>query len=123
MERAFDFNRVVPLQDKILETPVQLFNQHLILHAELARQFCGDDRQVFAMLLPDERKVVLANVDNMAFKAKYKPIMLFVKQKNIRGDKSISLQEFFADSSEISQENRKLQHQVLATESTLEIHL
>lgn len=123
MERTFDFNRVVPLQDKLLETPVQLFNQHLIIHADLALQFCGENRQVFAVFLKEQGKMLLATTDNVAFKATYKPLMLFVKQKNSRGDKSISLQEFFADSPELSHENTQLGFHLSEAEPILEISL
>jgi hypothetical protein len=123
MERAFDFNQNIPKQEKMLETPVQLFNQHLILHIELANQCIGEDRQVFAAMMPEENKILLAKTNDLSFKAKYKPIMLFVKQKNIRGDKSISLQEFFADWPEISRENKKLEYQRKEVELTLEIIL
>jgi hypothetical protein len=123
MERAFDFNRVVPLQERILDVPVQLFNQHLIIQSDLARQFCGENRQVFAVFLNDQSKILLANTDDTAFKAKHKPIMLFVKQKNSRGDKSISLQEFFADWPEAPQQNRELEYQLSETEPILEISL
>lgn len=123
MERAFDFNQNIPTQGKMLDTPVQLLNQHLILHVDLANQCIGEDRQVFAAMLPDVKKIFLAKTNDMAFKAKHKPIMLFVKQKNTRGDKSISLQEFFADWPEISKENKKLEHHWKEVESTLEIIL
>nr|WP_287937505.1 hypothetical protein [Algoriphagus sp.] len=123
MERAFDFNQNIPKQEKMLETPVQLFNQHLILHIDLAKQCIGEDRQVFAAMIPDEKKILLAKTEDMAFKAKHKPIMLFVKQKNAKGDKSISLQEFFADWPEISSENKKLDYQWKEIELTLEIIL
>lgn len=123
MERAFDFNQNIPKQEKMLEAPVQLFNKHLILHIDLANQCIGEDRQVFAAMIPEEKKILLAKTKDMAFKAKYKPIMLFVKQKNARGDKSISLQEFFADWPEISSENKKLDYQWKEIELTLEIIL
>lgn len=123
MERAFDFNQNIPKQEKMLDTEVQLFNEHLILHVDLANLCIGEDRQVFAAMMPEEKKILLAKTNDMAFKAKHKPIMLFVKQKNIRGDKSISLQEFFADWPEIPKENRKLEYHWKEVELTLEIIL
>lgn len=123
MERAFDFNQNIPRQEQMLDTPVQLFNEHLILHIDLANQCIGEDRQIFAAMMPEERKILLAKTNDMVFKSKHKPIMLFVKQKNIRGDKSISLQEFFADWPEIPKDNTRLEYHWKENESTLEITL
>ncbi len=123
MERAFDFNQNIPKQEKMLDTEVQFFNEHLILHVDLANLCIGEDRQIFAAMMPEEKKILLAKTNDMAFKAKHKPIMLFVKQKNIRGDKSISLQEFFADWPEIPKGNRKLEYHWKEVELTLEIIL
>ncbi|WP_194775408.1 hypothetical protein [Pararhodonellum marinum] len=123
MERAFDFNRIIPPLTKMLETPVQLFNQHLVLYLDVAEGFIGESRQVFASFINEENKLLLANVSNVGFKAKHKPIMLFVKQKNVRGDKSISLQEFFADWPHISKHNRELKYLFNENEGILEINL
>lgn len=123
MERAFDFNQNIPQQSKILDTPVQLHNQHLIIQSDLANQVVGEERQAYAAMMPDAKKILLTKAGNMAFKAKHKPIMLFVKQKNMKGDKSISLQEFFADHPDLSQDNQSLQYNFQENEGILEIHI
>lgn len=123
MERAFDFNQNIPQQSNLLDTPVQLRNQHLIIQNELANQLIGEERQLFAALMPEANKILLTKATNMAFKAKFKPIMLFVKQKSVNGDKSISLQEFFADNPDLSQDNRALEYIFEAKEAILEIHV
>ena len=123
MERAFDFNQNIPPQSKIMDTPVQLHNQHLIIQNDLANQVIGEERQTYAAMMPEEKKILLTKASNKAFKAKYKPIMLFVKQKNIQGDKSISLQEFFADHPDLSQENQALNYSFEDKEAILEINI
>jgi hypothetical protein len=123
MERAFDFNQNIPKQSQILKTPVQLFNQHLIIGVELANLCIGEDRQVLAAMKPEAQKILLAKASDAKFKSEHKPIMLFVKQKNIQGDKSISLQEFFADHQTMSQENQALQYNFHENEGILEISI
>jgi hypothetical protein len=123
MERAFDFNQNIPQQAKILDTPVQLHNQHLIIQNDLANQVIGEERQAYAAMMPETKKILLTKASNKVFKAKHKSIMLFVKQKNIKGDKSISLQEFFADHPELSQDNQALECSFKENEGILEIHL
>ncbi|MBD3629854.1 hypothetical protein [Cyclobacterium sp.] len=89
----------------------------------MANQVIGEERQTYAAMMPEERKILLTKASNKAFKAKFKPIMLFVKQKNIKGDKSISLQEFFADHPDLSQENQVLKYSFDEKEGILEIHI
>ncbi|PSL03858.1 hypothetical protein [Cecembia rubra] len=123
MERAFDFNQNIPQQSKILDTPVQLHNLHLIIQHELANRLIGEEMQAYAAMMPEAKKILLTKASNIAFKAKYKPIMLFVKQKNTHGDKSISLQEFFADHPDLSQDNQALKFSFEDKEAILEIHI
>lgn len=122
MERIFDFNRPLPNIDQMQDADIQLLNLHLILNKAVADKFVGDQRQVYAVYAAEQNKLLLTHIENKEFKAQHKPLMLFVKQKNLKGDKSISLQEFFADSPHLDQSNRKLESHYDSTTHILEIY-
>ena len=98
MEKVYHLN-ALPNEDnnKASDALVQLSKHHLLIKAELANELIGSERQVFAVYYKDKQSLLIAPESEETFKKMHKTIMLFVKVKNLAGDRTISLQEFFAD--------------------------
>lgn len=86
---------------------VKLKNGHLIIESELADTALLQTRQVYAVYYDNLKAILMAPDSDQTFKAAHDCVMLFVKVKNVRGDRSISIQEFMVDF-EISPEDRDL---------------
>ncbi len=124
MERVFNFGKFTPGSKKAIEdAPVQLFNQHLLIKAFLADQFIKDCRQVYAVYYKDKNTLLLAPDTDKDFKQLHKAILLFVKIKNIEGDRSISLQEFFADWPDVPSDDRELTFEFQSAINVLKVNL
>jgi hypothetical protein len=109
MERVYHLN-ALPAEEgnNPSNALVQLAKQHLLIKAELAEQLIGSERQVFAVYYKDKQSLLIAPESEESFKKMHKTIMLFVKVKNLAGDRSISLQEFFADWPDLDSTDRDL---------------
>ncbi len=123
MERIFNLNQHKPSQAKLKDEPVQLLNEHLIVKAFLADEFIKDSMQVLAVYYKNKNTLLLASDKDESFKKLHKTIMLFVKVKNVEGDRSISMQEFFADWPELNTENRALEFEYQAPMNILSVTL
>ena len=76
---------------------VKLRNGHIWMDATLAQAVLGNSAQVYAVFYPNLKAILLAPDSDQTFRAAHEVIMLFVKVKNSRGDRAISIQEFMAD--------------------------
>lgn len=76
---------------------VKLKNGHLIIESELADAALLQTRQVYAVYYDNLKAILMAPDSDQTFKAAHDCVMLFVKVKNARGDRSISIQEFMVD--------------------------
>lgn len=111
MERSFDFEQHKPKVSTPADAPVQLLNQHLLIKADLADELIGSGRQVFAVYYHQKQMLLIAPDTDQEFKKLHKAILLFVKIKNVAGDRSISMQEFFADWPDLDAGDRILNHE------------
>jgi len=110
MERSFDFDQYKPRIQAPTQAPVQLLNQHLLIKTELGDRLMGQGRQVFAVYYHQKKMLLIAPDTDQEFKKLHKAILLFVKIKNLAGDRSISMQEFFADWPDLNSEDRSLEY-------------
>jgi hypothetical protein len=100
MERIFDHDRMQTLADL---TPaldgeqVRLKRQHLWLSAAVARDTFGDERQVYTVFYPQRGVLLLAPMSDTAFKSLHECSLIMLKDRNLEGDKSLSLQEVIID--------------------------
>lgn len=75
----------------------KLVNRHLILDAEVAAQLFPNASHVNMVYYANNNTLLLANTNDEAFKKLHKTSMQMIKDKNLRGDKSISLEELLID--------------------------
>lgn len=76
---------------------VALKQSHLLIEAALAARVLGDTTQVYTTYKEDIQELWVAPMADTAFKAAHTCSLNMLKTKNLHGDKSITLQEFFLD--------------------------
>jgi len=112
MEKIYSKEQLEALTEakekKDLDKKVKLKNGHIIFEAELGRELFGSTRQAYAVYYDNTKTILFAPDTDQVFKSAHDVIMLFIKTKNLKGDLSISIQEFMADF-DINQEERYLE--------------
>ena len=106
MEKIFHTGQL-PKIENTLKGQVQLRRQHLILEASVAQNAFGDERQVYAVYYDNLGMLILAPMSDDMFKQAHECALLMLKDKNLKGDKSISLQEIIIDN-ELDDTDREL---------------
>ena len=99
----------IPLEEPREGQFIKIQNGHLIIESSLADQTIGHTQQVYAVYYPNLKAILLAPDSNQMFRQAHEVVMLFVKVKNTRGDRSISIQEFMADH-DMDETNRDLKY-------------
>jgi hypothetical protein len=88
---------------------IKLANQHLVIDNETAATFFPAASHVSVVYYPNTKTLLLADVNDALFKSLHKTVMLMVKDKNMKGDKAITLEEIIIDN-DINPADRELQH-------------
>ena len=76
---------------------VKLKTQHLWITADLAAAVFGDSAQVYTVYYPQQRSLLLAPMTDDIFPTIHKASLQMLKNRNLQGDKTISLQEIIID--------------------------
>lgn len=97
MERIFHPGYLGPPAEIANDAPVQLKRQHLWLNAEIAADAFAGERQVYVVYYPQRGAVLLAPMSDDAFKSLHECSLIMLKDRNVCGDKSLSLQEIIID--------------------------
>jgi hypothetical protein len=87
---------------------ITLTNRHLIIPAEIAAGFTGDNPHVNMVYYAQRQTLLMAPATDELFKSLHKTSMQMVKNKNLAGDKSISLEEMLIDN-ELDDTDRPLE--------------
>jgi hypothetical protein len=90
---------------------IKLSNRHLIIPAEIALPFLGDNSHVNMVHYAQRGALLLAPATDALFKGLHKTSMQMIKNKNLAGDKSISLEEMLIDN-DIDDADRILSHKL-----------
>lgn len=80
-----------------MEPVAQLINRHLIIDAETATALFPEATHVNMVYYANNKTLLLAHTQDELFKSLHKTSMQMVKNKNLRGDKSVSLEELLID--------------------------
>ena len=100
MERIFDHRQMAALADltpALAEDEVRLRRSHLWLSAEIAENAFSGERQVYCVYYPQRGTLLLAPMSDDAFKTLHECSLVMLKDRNLAGDKSLSLQEIVID--------------------------
>ncbi len=76
---------------------VKLRTQHLWISGDLAAAAFADAVQVYVVYYPKHRSLLLAPKDDEIFPTIHKPALRMLKNRNLEGDKTLSLQEIIID--------------------------
>jgi hypothetical protein len=76
---------------------VKLRTQHLWISSDIAESAFGDAPQVYVIYYPKQRALLLAPMDDEIFPTLHKAGLQMLKNRNLQGDKTISLQEILID--------------------------
>lgn len=76
---------------------VKLRTQHLWISGDLASAVFGEVAQVYAVYYPQQKSLLLAPMDDDLFPTLHKAALHMLKNRNLQGDKTISLQETIID--------------------------
>lgn len=76
---------------------VKLRTQHLWISGDIAESAFGEAQQVYVIYYPQQRSLLLAPMDDDIFPTIHKAGLQMLKNRNLQGDKTISLQEIIID--------------------------
>lgn len=100
MERIFDHQNLTALaglSPSLAGDQVRLHRQHLWLSAAVAENAFANERQVYVVYYPKRKSLLLAPMADEAFKQLHECALVMLKDRNLAGDKSLSLQEIIID--------------------------
>ena len=87
---------------------IQLKSQHLLISGDIAADVFGDAAQVNTVYYPQMKALLLAPPDDEIFPKVHQVQMQMLKSRNLKGDKSIALQEILIDH-DIDETDRELE--------------
>lgn len=76
---------------------VELKSSHLLIHHEVAKTAFGEQQNVNVVYYPDRHALMIAPLSDEIFTTLHKANKLILKEKNLRGDKSIAIHEILID--------------------------
>lgn len=82
---------------KKAENKVQLKSSHLVINHKIAKEAFGDQQNVNVVYYSDRHTLMIAPISDEIFKSLHKANKLMLKEKNLKGDKSIALHEILID--------------------------
>ncbi len=100
MERIFNqdhFPEMSSIAPALDGEQVRLNREHLWLSATVAENAFAGERQVYIVYYPNRKSLLLAPMSDTAFKQLHECALVMLKDRNLAGDKSLSLQEIIID--------------------------
>lgn len=76
---------------------VQLQASHLLISREIAEPAFGTEKNVYLVYYASQRSILIAPVSDEVFKKMHKASQHMLKNKNLKGDKSIALHGLLID--------------------------
>ena len=122
MEKIFHVDQLKNAKLETNEAEVYLKRQHLCLSAKLAADAFNNERQVYVVFYPKQSSLLLAPMSDTNFKQLHKCALAMLKDKNLKGDKSLSLQEVIIDN-DLPSEDRPLPYAYTPGFSLLQVNL
>lgn len=101
---------------------VRLQTSHLLIQHHVVQEAFGDSPNVYVVYYPDKRTLMIAPVSDEHFKNLHKASQHLLKDRNLKGDKSIALHEFLIDH-QIDTTDRDLEFELLPGLGILQVNL
>ncbi len=90
---------------------VQLKSSHLLVDREVSKLIFENESNVNVVYYPDRKSLMVAPASDDLFKKLHKAKQFMLKDRNIRGDKSIVLHELLIDN-DVNDSDRNLEYEV-----------
>ncbi len=100
MEKLFakhGMEKLAEVQTALDGDQVKLHRQHLWLSAKVAEHAFAGERQVYVVYYPQRKSLLLAPMSDVAFKQLHECSLVMLKDRNLAGDRSLSVQEIIID--------------------------
>lgn len=104
------------------ESAVSLKSSHLYISATIASKVFGRESNVYVVYYPDRRSLMLAPVSDELFKKLHKAKQQMLKDRNLKGDKTVALHEVLVDH-QIDATNRDLEYTLEESLGILSVNL
>ncbi|MEL6140290.1 MAG: hypothetical protein AAFU67_01565 [Bacteroidota bacterium] len=95
-------------QQVLAEGTVLLKNRHLVISAEVADNAFGDEIQVYVVYYAQSGMLIMAPMSDITFKQAHDCSLVMLKTRNLRGDRSLSMEEILIDN-DLDKTDRNLQ--------------
>lgn len=109
-------------QQKSRKSPIRLQADHILIEQAIVAEIFGEDKNVYMVYYPEKRSLLIAPISDDLFKKLHKASQHLLKEKNLKGDKSIALHEILIDN-QINQEDRDLEYKAEPALGILNIQL
>jgi hypothetical protein len=90
---------------------VRLKSSHLIINHKVASEAFGRDLNIYVVYYPDRRTLMIAPVSDEIFKNLHKAAQHMLKNRNLKGDKTIALHEILIDN-QVNETDRDLEYEL-----------
>ena len=107
---------------KETKSMVRLKSSHLLIDHEIAVEVFGDDFNVHLVYYADRKSLLIAPKSDDLFKQLHKANQLMLKDRNLKGDKSIAIHEILIDN-QVDDSDRDLSYELEAGLGILNIRL
>lgn len=101
---------------------VWLKKQHLWLSGEIAAQVFQKERQIYIVYYDTPGTLLLAPMSDTVFKQLHKCALVLLKDRNLKGDKALSLQEIIIDN-DLDDTDRSLSYKNESGLNILQVNL
>ena len=112
MEKIFGKNQseqATPQKSQQGKQGVWLQRQHLWLSAEVAEQAFQNERQIYCVYYDNLGMLLLAPMSDTMFKQAHECSLVMLKDRNLKGDKTLSMQEIIIDN-DLDDTDRSLEY-------------
>ena len=90
---------------------ISLKSSHLLIEQEVAKEAFGESKNVYVAYYPDRHALMIAPVSDEVFKNLHKAGQQMLKDRNLKGDKTIALHELLIDN-QVDSTDRDLEYEL-----------
>lgn len=101
---------------------IRLQGTHLLIDHEIADSVFGNDNNAYVVYYPERKTLMLAAVSDELFKKLHKASQQMLKDRNLKGDKSLAVGEVLIDN-QLDESDRDLVYKIEATLGVLSVKL
>lgn len=101
---------------------VALKHSHVYLDSNLVTAIFGETNFAYVVYKEDQKSLLITPVTSLWFKKMYKPTQFILKERNLKGDKTLSVREIFIDN-DLDTNDRDLDYTIVEKTKLIKIKL